>query len=276
MSARCLRAQLRVDTSAVLAMAMADLKVALSYRTGFILSQVGPIRLVVLFYFVSRVVGDSDTVGSPEEYFRFAVLGIALATVVEQTAAAAAQQARTAQVQGTLEALATQPVSAGALAGGWLAFPILDSIFRAVLTVAVALPLGFVGASPNWPATIIVIILTAIVFAGVGILGGALVLAFQQGASSIELIVLVMSVVSGTLFPVSVLPHWLEVASEASPMRHALDAMRAAVIDGSSVSQIADQILILGVTGAVVVPLGYLALSASLSHARKTGRLGTF
>lgn len=269
-------ARIARDLAVIHALGFRDLQVAWSYRIGFLFSQAGPISAVLLFYFISRVVGESELVGSPEEYFQFVVIGLALGMVVEETASAAADSARAAQVEGTLEALAVQPVTPFALALGWTAYPVLDSFLRAIVTVLVALPLGLAGATPNWPATLVVLGLSAVVFAGVGIIGSALVIAFQQGASAVQAVMALIAVFSGTLFPVSVLPDWLEALTVLSPLTHALDAVRAAAIDGANLADIADELVILVGFAAVLLPLGALMITIALRHARRVGGLGKF
>lgn len=258
------------------ALATKDLKIAWSYRFSFIFGHVDVFGALILFYFVSRVVGDSAVVGNPEDYFQFVVMGMVLTGLIETSVSAAVGAARSDQVQGTLEAVASLPLSSAALGFSWVVFPLVDATIGAVVTVIIALPLGLLGAEPNWPAVIVVMLLSIALFASFGLLGAALVIAFQQGAGAIAFALGILGLLSGTLFPVEVMPVWLETITLASPLRHALDGLRAAALDGGSIADIRDQLLVLLGFLAFFGPVGIASLEVAMRHARKTGGLSRF
>ncbi len=87
----------------------------------------------------------------------------------------------------------------------------------------------------------------------------------------------VMGLLSGTVFPIEVMPQWMQtLASSLSPLTHALDALRAALLEGASLSAVGDSLLILAGFAAVLLPLGILALEWGLRHARRNGGLSRF
>jgi ABC-2 type transport system permease protein len=268
-------ARIRRNATIIGALALRDLQVAWTYRTGFLLGQVSPLLMIELFYFVSRVVGEGSIVGSPDEYFQFVVIGIAVSSVIDGSASSAAESARKAQVEGSLEALAVQPISPMALALGWSLYPVLDSIIRALITVALAIPFGLAtGVDPNWPGIAVVLAISAIAFVGVGMIGSALIVAFQQGVSLVDLAMAALAVFSGALFPVEVLPGWMQPLTELSPLTHALDAMRAVALDGASIGSIANDLVVLTGFAIALVPIGGILIHVAMRHARRVGGLG--
>ncbi|MBJ7472045.1 MAG: ABC transporter permease [Solirubrobacteraceae bacterium] len=262
--------------SAAWTLALKDLKVAFSYRLSFFFGHLGVAFTLILFYFVSRVVGDSDVVGSPDEYFQFVVVGMAMAGIVETAVGASMGAARRDQVEGTLEAVASLPIGSATLGLGWLLYPILDGLIGAVFTILLAIPLGMVGADPYLPSIVLSIILSILVFASFGFFGAAIVLAFQQGAGVVPVFLALLALISGTLFPVEVLPPFLETLSQFSPLTHALDSMRAALLDAATISEIGDSLLILAGFAVVLLPLSVFALELGLRRARRTGGLSRF
>jgi ABC-2 type transport system permease protein len=82
--------------------------------------------------------------------------------------------------------------------------------------------------------------------------------------------------VSGALFPVSVLPGWLQALSRASPLTYALRALRHAIIDGASLLSLGSDLLVVTAFAAATGVAGTLALAAGFAHARRRGRLATF
>lgn len=267
-----MRHQLRV----VGAFAMKDFRVAWSYRFGFIMSHVTPIYAVLMFYFISRVVGVSPVVGGPDEYFRFVVVGLVLGDILRLAAEAAAGAARRDQIEGTLENLMAEPLHLVTIGLGWVAFPLADSILRGGVTLLLAWPLGFDMGGVNPAALALALVLSSLVFMGFGLVGAALVVAFQQGAGLIGIFLAVLAILSGALFPVSVLPKPLELLSQASPMLYALDSTRGAALDGQSISAISTDLLVLAITALVIVPLSAYALAVASRFARARGRLSAF
>src|SRR5512142_1753328 len=100
---------------AVLAVAAKDFRIARSYRLGFALTIFGFFWSLVSFRFLSKLVNVGQFAGDPTSYFRFVVVRVVLTSVLHAAASSAANAARSDQVQGTLEYLATQPVSRLAL-----------------------------------------------------------------------------------------------------------------------------------------------------------------
>lgn len=262
--------------SAAWTLTIKDLKVAYSYKLSFFFGHLGVAGTLVIFYFVSRVVGDSEIVGSPDEYFQFVVVGMALAGVIETAVGASMGAARRDQVEGTLEAVASLPVGSATLGLGWLLYPMIDALLGMVFTILIALPLGLWGITPNIPAVLASTVVSIAVFAAFGFFGAAIVLAFQQGAGVVPVFLALLALISGTLFPVEVLPPILETLSELSPLRHALDAMRAAMLDGQSIGDLGGSLLTLLGFAVVLLPLSVVALEYGLRRARRTGGLSRF
>lgn len=257
--------------------ALKDFRVARTYRLSFVLGIVAAFYGLLSFYFVSRVVGNSPTVGTSEQYFRFIVVGVVIANILRASVMTAASNVRRDQVEGTLEMLAAQPVSPLALALGWSALPVMQAILEGALTAAVAIPLGFSGFSPDWPAAIVVLLASIVVFLAIGFLGAALVLALQQGVGVMGFLTAGLSLVSGAVFPISVLPGALRAIAEVSPLTHALRAMRDALLDGDGLAELVDGSLgLLLIDCAVLLPCSLLVLSACLRLARARGTLARF
>lgn len=254
-----------------------DLRVALTYRLSFVLGIVAAFYGLLSFYFVTRVIGDSPTVGTPEEYFRFIVVGVVVSNILRASVATAAANARRDQLEGTLEILATQPVSPVALALGWSALPVAQAVLDGILTAAIAIPLGFTGFSPNWISTLAVLAVAIVAFLAIGFLGAALVLAIQQGVGVMSFVTAGLALTSGAVFPVSVLPAPLRLISDISPLTYALEAMRGAMLDGDGLGTLlGDSLGILLIECAVLLPLATLALVGAMRFARARGTLARF
>lgn len=262
--------------SVALVLATKDLKVAWSYRLSFVLGHLLGISSIVLFSFISRVVGETSNFSGPEAYFRFAIVGMAVSVLIERSVGAATGAARRDQVEGTLEAVASLPVSAPTLGLGWLLYPLVDGFIGLIVMLALALPFGLWGIEPNWLTAAVVVVLVATLFSALGMFGAALTLAFQQGAGAVSVLLAGLSLISGALFPTSVMPGWLELLAELSPLKHALDAFRAAVLDGASLADASGSLFALAGFTVVLLPLSIVALELGLRRARRVGGLSRF
>ena len=257
--------------------ALKDLRLALTYRLSFVLGLFTAFYGMLTFFFVSRVVGHSATVGTPEEYFQVIVIGVTMANVLRAAVITAANSARSDQVQGTLEILATQPISPLALALGWSALPVVEAILEGAVMMAVAVPLGFSGFTPDWLSVALVLVISIAVFLAIGFLGAAFVLAIQQGTGVMGMVVGIMSLAGGTIFPVSVLPGSAHILTVISPLTYVLRAMRGAVLHDQSPGYLLSTSLgIVLIYAAVVIPLGMITLSMSFRFARSRGSLSRF
>jgi ABC-2 type transport system permease protein len=257
--------------------ALKDLRIALTYRLSFVLGLFTAFYGILSFFFISRVVGHSATVGTPTEYFRFIVVGVTISNVLRAAVMTAASNVRRDQTEGTLEILATQPISPVALALGWSALPVMEAIFEGAVTLAVAVPLGFSGFTPDWLSVALVLVISIAVFLAIGFLGAAFVLAIQQGTGVMGLIVGVMSLAGGAIFPVSVLPGSAHILTTISPLTYTLRAMRGAMLGGQSPGHLLSTSLgVVLIYAAVVIPLATVALSMSFRFARSRGSLARF
>jgi len=256
--------------------ALKDLRVALTYKLSFVLGIFATFYGLIGLFFISRVVSPGGKVGSPEEYFRFIVVGVALANVLRASVTTAATNARREQLEGTLEILATQPVPLFALALGWSALPVLEALLDGLITILVAIPLGFTGLSPDPLSLLLVGVLSVVVFLAIGFVGAALVLAIQQGAGIMSVVVAGMVLVSGVAFPVSVLPASLRALSEISPLTYAIEALRGALLEGKNPTQLAGSLGVLALFAVVLAPLSLLVLTSCFRYARTRGVLARF
>jgi ABC-2 type transport system permease protein len=257
--------------------ALKDLRIALTYRLSFVLGLFTTFYGMLSFYFISRVVGHGATVGTPAEYFRFIVIGVTLSNILRVAVLTAASNARSDQIEGTLEILATQPISPLALALGWSALPVMEAILEGAATMAVAVPLGFSGFTPDWLSVALVVTVSLSVFVAIGFIGAAFVLAIQQGTGVMGLAIAVMTLAGGSIFPTSVISGPLHVLTIISPLTYTLRAMRGAMLDGQSPGHLLSGNLgVVLIYAAVTIPVAMISLSTSFRYARSRGYLSRF
>jgi ABC-2 type transport system permease protein len=198
------------------------------------------------------------------------------ASILEPTAVGASISARSEQVQGTLEYIASQPIRRVYIGLSWSAYNFLQSIVIAILVLLLTVAIGFRVTHPNVPIILAVIVLSILVFSALGNIGAALVIVIQQGSVIVAGLLSIVGVVSGTLFPIAELPHWLQHISYLSPLTYALEALRTATLADQPATSYTRDLLVLAGTAIVLLPISAWILERSFRVAQRRGTLSTF
>ena len=84
------------------------------------------------------------------------------------------------------------------------------------------------------------------------------------------------SVVGGMMYPVSVLPKWLQVVARLIPVTYSLEGMRAAILGHASMRELWPSLTGLLAFAEVVLPVSLLVFSWALRRTKVTGTLTHF
>jgi ABC-2 type transport system permease protein len=234
---------------------------------------------LVSFNFVSTFVNQ----GSPSslepyggDYFTYGLLGVSIALFGQSVVGLFPSAVRGAQVTGTLEVMLGSRVSlqtflaGSALYGlGYAVVRLLGVLLIGVLLFGAGFELG--GAA----VALLVLALTTCTFVGAGVLASAFVLWFKQNEPFTGAFVSLSLLLSGVIYPTDVLPGWLEAFAQLLPLTHALDALRGALLQGSDLSAVVDDVAVLGVF-ALLLPASILAFGVAVKQAQRTGSLGHY
>jgi ABC-2 type transport system permease protein len=262
--------------TAIKALIRRDLRITASYRLSFGLEAVYGVLGLVLYYFISRTFGDvaSSGLGEAPSYFAFAAIGIVVGTILDASASSVGYRMREEQTTGTLEALAATPLGSIELSVGLVGFPFLFAAVQATFYLFVAsLFLGLDVSNADWGGLVVVLLLSGAALAPIGILAGAAVLVLKRGQVIAGTIVYLMSIVGGMLFPVSVLPSWLEPLAELVPLRYAFDGARDALFAGSGWEGDA---AVLALWALLLWPLALVVFDRAGARARRAGSLAEY
>jgi ABC-2 type transport system permease protein len=83
----------------------------------------------------------------------------------------------------------------------------------------------------------------------------------------------VLLLVSGVYYSVDILPEWMQVMSRLSPATYVLEGVRAGLIEGTPVTELAEDVWPLVVMGIVLIPFGLWAFGKAERYAKRTGKL---
>ena len=264
----------------ILAFLRKDFLVEKSYKLSFVLGAVSTFTGMAVFYFIDKLFGRSlnpylNEYGSG--YFAYVFTATAFFGYIGTGAGSYAARLRCEQLQGTLDASLSAPVSPTLFLTALTAWNFLFATFELVLYVlagAFVFKLDLSGA--NVPALATVFILSAVSFAALGILSSCFVLLFKRGNPAAWVLNNFEGMLGGVYFPVAVLPGWLQWLSHALPITYAIRALELSLHKGASISELRGELLILLAFSLVLAPLSVAAFSAALRKARKDGTLGQY
>ena len=253
---------------------------ARSYKASFIFQNVAILFPLVTLLFLDRVfenVSPSAIQPYGGDYVAFALIGVVVTTYSATALRAFSMGLRTAQMTGNLEALLMTRASIPTVLFGWSLYPFL----RATISSMVFLAAGFLLldlelARANIPGATLIFILTVLVTASLGIIAASFVLVFKQGDPFTGIIVVAAGLLSGTMYPITVLPDWLQVISKALPQTHSIEGMRQAVLQGASMGELRTELAVLTVFAALLFPLALTVFRHAMHRAKVEGSLAHY
>jgi len=250
---------------------------AVSYKFFFI-TQIAKIFLAMgTFYFLARLLGDRP---SPYlapyggDYFSFVLIGIAFNQYIYVSVQSFAQKINEAQQVGTLEALfVTQTPEGLIILGSALYNFIWATIVVLAYLVFGGLAFGAALGNANLLSGAVVLLLTITSFSSLGILSACFILIFKKGDPIGWLIQGLAGLVGGVIYPIEVLPHWLQLVSKTIPVTYALRAMRFAMLQGKGLGEMHGDILALILFTVILLPFSLWVFRLSVRKAKRDGTL---
>jgi ABC-2 type transport system permease protein len=252
-----------------------DFLIWTSYRTAFLWQVTGVLGLIGLLYLVGQAVGERLTApveGLSRDYFDYLLTGIAFVDVFAFGLSAFPRTIRDAQQAGTLEAMLLAHFRLFPIVFYSSVFGFLQSLVRLVIFGAMAVFAFGLWHEANPLSVLVIFLLATCVFACLGVLSAAFVLLLKQGDPVIGVYGLASAMLGGVLFPVTVLPAWLQPLSVLVPLSHALNGMRRALL-GAPLTDLGFEVLSLLLMTAIFLPASAVAFNWALNRAKEEGSL---
>ena len=257
-----------------------DWRLQLSYRFSFLLQFFGVFFNLLVFYFLSKLVGDSaapylEPYGG--NYFAFVLIGLAFSGYFGVGLNSFASNLREAQTTGTLEAMLMTPtrlstviMSSSIYDYGFVTFQVFVYLALGGLLFGVQLDKG------NTPAALVVLVLTIIAMTSLGIIAASFIMVLKRGDPVTLLISSLAVLLGGVYYPVQLMPQWLQQLSRLLPITYSLDAMRRTLLADASFQEIMPDIIALAIFGIVLVPVSLLIFRYAVHRAKVDGSLAHF
>jgi ABC-2 type transport system permease protein len=266
-------------TRVVVAFLRRDWSVERSYRLALALGALDTAVFAVGLYFIGALVTDPDVLGSDLQggYFDFVVIGIALNTFLGVGLGGLGAGLTREQATGTIDLLLASPVEAIWLICGMLAMPFV--LATAEVCLLLGLGLGLAGGGINvggLALAVPVVALTVASFVAVGIAAAGVIVVVKRGDPLTGPFYQVSMLLSGAVFPVDVLPGWLQGLAVLLPATWGIDATRELVLGDAGLVDVLPAIVVLAGFAVVLLPVSIASFGACLRIARNHGMLGAY
>lgn len=252
-----------------------DARLAVSYRLSFALQWFGVAAGVVTLWFTGRMVAPSAEFGPTETYFAYALINVAFLQLESAALTGCERVIRNDQVYGTLETILATPTSLAVVAIGSTAWAFIYAFLQILCYLGFGAMLGLRLEHVQPLVLVAFVVLAVAATLPLGIASAAMVMIFKQGAPLQFVFGRLTPILAGVLFPIAMLPGWLQHVSWFLPMTHVLGGIRGAV-NGVPVERLVPDALWLAAAACAFLPVALFAFRYAVARAKFDGTLGHY
>ncbi len=257
-----------------------DFRIAITYKLQFLFQFCQVFFGVAIIYFIGKMLGDSGE--SPllkeygADYFSFALVGLAVNSYCRAGLVNITNDIRQVMTQGTLEAICATPI-------GYTWLLLCSSLWQFVFETLRVLFYFLAGMlifkmkleRACWLGGLVTIVLTIPTFLMLGVISCSILILVKRGDPINWIFSSISGLLAGTMFPVSVLPEWLQKVAFCLPLTHSLEAMRKSLLAGAPLSEIADHLAALILFAVLLAPATLLINHLCMRRAKQKGTFST-
>lgn len=252
------------------------------YPGNFVLYLVIPFLFTLLIFGMGQFVGGNNAASNfasrtgTTNIVVYEILGSAVWmtswVVVEDVGVAL----RDEQMKGTLEQNFLAPVNRFTLLIGMSLtdIVIITGIFFIVVgvTIAIMLPSAFLTIVPAFLALLVGLI----PLFGIGFLFAGYIIKFKEPYILTQIVNLVFATLTGTYYPVTLLPYWVQFLSGVLPQTYVIDDMRRIVLANQTLVNLYGSVFILLALAIAYPALGYAVFKQFEKKAGVTGEFSKY
>jgi ABC-2 type transport system permease protein len=272
----------RATVSALAAIFWKGIKHYTRYPGSFLLVLVMPFLFTLMIFGMGQFVGGSDASANfaartgTSNVLIYEILGSAVWmtswVVVEDVGVAL----RDEQMKGTLEQNFLAPVNRFTLLIGLSLTDIVitSAVFVVVVgaTTMIVLPTAFLSLLQAF----VILLIGLIPLFGIGFLFAGFVLRFKEPYMFTQILNLIFATLTGTYYPVSLLPYWVQFLSGALPQSYVVENMRRIVLADQTLVSVYGSVFILVALAVAYPALGYAVFKRIEKKAGVTGEFSKY
>ena len=259
------------------AICMKTLRYYVRYPGGFLLYLVMPFLFTLLIFGMGGFVGGSEATTyftartGTSNVLIYEILGSSVWMTSWVVVEDVGVSLRNEQMTGTLEQNFLAPVNRFTfLLGLSLADIIITAgIFFIVVgsTIWIMMPTGFLGLLQAY----LVLLLGLIPLFGIGFLFAGFVVRFKEPYTFVQIVNLLFAVLTGTYYPVTVLPYWAQFVSRILPQTYVISDMRLIILANERLVNLYGGIFVLLALALAYPIVGYAVFKHLEKRASITG-----
>jgi ABC-2 type transport system permease protein len=276
------RSGLKATFGALAAIFWKGIKHYTRYPGGFVIYLMLPFLFSFLIFGMGQFVGGGNAASNfaartgTTNFTVYEILGSAVWmtswVVVEDVGVAL----RDEQMKGTLEQNFLAPINRFTLLIGMSLTDVVitAAIFLVVVgaTLAVVLPSGFLSLFPAF----LTLIIGLVPMFGIGFLFAGFVVKFKEPYVFTQLVNLIFATLTGTYYPVTFLPYWVQFMSGVLPQTYVIEDMRRIVLADQTLVGLYGSLFILLALALVYPAIGYMIFKHLERRASVTGEFSKY
>lgn len=210
--------------------------------------------------------------GSPElrDYAIVGGAGLSLLFAMQYNAGQALDEARRL---GTLGNLFVSPGPRYVWLAGFQVFAVIESLVAATFTVGVCAAAFGMSVSIDYVSLMVTVMLLLACMWGFSMVVGSIGLALRDANQLSNLLFPLMTLLAGTMYPIELMPDWVQIPARCLPFGYAMQALVDSVVNDASLSELRGDLLPLAGFAVALPLLGVAAFRAIERRVRMQGTL---
>lgn len=186
-------------------------------------------------------------------YFDFVAPGIIAMIVLTAVLTGLAASVSVEREHGTLDGILIAPISRLSIIMGKALSQSVRGLIQGALVLLLAMVLFGVHINGSLLLVTLILILGIFSFVGLGILVSASAAQQESAMQVLSMVQFPMLFLSGVFFPIQQMPAFMQVISKCVPLTYAVDALRKVMILGAGIGDVAKELVVLVLFGAVTL-----------------------
>ena len=254
----------------------ARLKMALSYKSSFIMTVFLNLITIVMYFFFSRLEPDLTIFGISSSYIQFCFLGLSLQMVIGTTLATVCGSIYNEIISGTWSSLLLQFSFLEYSIGNTLAGVLLSSVSIFIALFLAYLFMGSFYIIKMEELLIIVLLFILILLAHmvISMIFASFTIYYQKDSGLVPLLYQLTKTFSGVVFPIALLRGFPLILAKALPLTYGLEVLQSIVLsDGIDWNLLfTNSAILLGIVGILGIT-SYFLVSWSIKNSKLNNKV---
>ncbi len=249
-----------------------------SYKISFFGQFAGVFLTLITFFFLSKTFETNESIyleTYANNYFLFSIIGIAFLDHFSFFIRSLSLSIRNAQAFGYIDSILNAKRKTIFVMLYTLAYPYLKGNFKFLIY------LYFASLISEFSISILVylyasllLFLSSLFFVGIAFLSASFVLIYKQSDPINYISNILISLFSGVIYPITVLPDGLQIISNIIPATYSLELLREIIFSGNLNFNL-DLINVIFIPVAVVI-ISFITFNYAVSRVKKDGSSGKY